>query len=466
MKKLVLVFGCLVASLGAWSQKNINPITDRKIYGFADSFFVATDLASLSRDTLIAFSGMVNSNLSFTTSIDPFNGYYYFLGDLPGYRGSLHVIDLVDYSIESFYGFSPIYSMGNTRFISYDFLRNRLLYDSQQTLRSVDLSTNKHKQLLERKDKNFNVFGQTAALMPGSNQLVWIAVDMVSSELSFLALNGYHGGTNCEGYAQKSGNVSLMPSAIVPNMYSGKLYGHDEGRFGTANYCDGSVNWKGQAPEYKSLLNNQMAVMNHVNQTYIFPYRSSNRSFPDKIAVIDISNDSVLKVVNQPWEGKMNLQQIYDKPQAPLYLINDTLFAPRGMSYTWYLDDVEIGTSKSNYWIPTKTGHYSVVVKFREYTSKSKRVGIWNTSLPDAEKTALQFFPNPVKNELNLQFQAKEAGQVRIVDALGKVVLEQEVTNGQEVLRLSTTAFEPGVYSLLWNSGSGLLLSQKSFVKL
>lgn len=95
-------------------------------------------------------------NQSFRASIDPFNGYYYFAGALPGHSGTLHQIDLVNLTISSSTEFPSSYHE-YSQCIAFDFLRNRILYDFRQSIRSLDLNTNTHVQLAEREDVNFNV---------------------------------------------------------------------------------------------------------------------------------------------------------------------------------------------------------------------------------------------------------------------------------------------------------------------
>ena len=442
----------LLLTSGIWAQKNINPITDRKIYGFVDSFFVSTDLNTLNRDTLIAFSGTPWINTGFRASIDQFNGYYYFLGSLPGHSGTFHIIDLVNLTIESRTGFSPVYKH-YSRYLEYDFLRNRVMYDLVQSLRSVDLESNKHHQVVERKDKNFGIYGQACTYKVGSNDFLMLVSEMGGErKSSFLSMDGYSGNTRCEAEIETQNNVQLAPSALVHNLYSQKVYAHRNGTFGTASFCDGTVNWNGTVVDYKSHLNNQMAVLNHVNQTYIFPYLSTSSHEPYKIAIIDIVSDSVLRILNQPWDGKMELQQIYDKPQAPLYLQNDTLFVPKGLSYRWFLDGVFIGSSNDNFWVPTKTGHYSAKVKFREYTSTSTKVGIWNTSLPEGSDALTSMFPNPAINKVTVNTQSLSDGEILVFDDLGRVRIRQELDGALENIELEVSTLSPGAYSVVFIS--------------
>lgn len=448
MKALLIGVLSVLGAVNVWSQ-NINPITDRKIYGFADSFFVSTDLNTLQRDTLIAFTGTPWINLDFRASIDQFNGYYYFLGTLPGYSGTFHVIDLVDLTIESTYGFSPAFKH-NTGYLEYDFLRNRVLYDLSHTVRSVDLETNKHRQILGKTDKNFNISGQASTYMAGSNEFLMLVSETGEDfKGSYLSLNGYSGQTICDTDVERENDIQLAASSFVHNLYSQKVYAHRNERFGTASYCNGTVNWDGSVSEYHAVLNSQMAVLNHVNETYIFPYMSTNKKEPYKIAIVDIVTDSVLRILNQPWDGKMQLHQIYDKPQAPLYLQNDTLFVPKGLSYKWYLDDVFIGSSTDNYWVPSKTGHYTAEVEFREYTSTSKKVGIWNTSIPKKEHSALSVYPNPASDQVKINSKIIAEGEVQVIDDLGRVCLTHFVSKGSQNTSLNLSSLVPGMYSVV-----------------
>ena len=81
----------------------------------------------------------------------------------------------------------------------------------------------------------------------------------------------------------------------------------------------------------------------------------------------------------------------------------------------------------------------------------------------------LNIYPNPVENELFIDLiltQNYLAGQLKIIDALGKIVFIQniELNKGHQVIHLPIN-LEPGAYTLLFYSEQLSFAPQKFIVR-
>ena len=194
--------------------------------------------------------------------------------------------------------------------------------------------------------------------------------------------------------------------------------------------------------DYYAHLNNQMAVYNHLDNTYIIPYYSKNSNDTFKIAIVDVYNDKIIKTISQPWSGRMNLQQIYDKPIAPLIFKKDTLFVPKGKHYKWFLNNIFIGETNTNYWIPTQKGKYRAEVEFREYTASSTEKEIILTKTDDSEfDCKIKIYPNPAYDFIKIDFPLSQYTRIRIVDLTGSVI--------RDVININTSSIELNINDLI-----------------
>lgn len=73
-------------------------------------------------------------------------------------------------------------------------------------------------------------------------------------------------------------------------------------------------------------------------------------------------------------------------------------------------------------------------------------------SVADVKEFIAKVFPNPVVNELNIELPAEKTYQINILDATGKVMMQQ-ATTGRST-KLNTANFAPGTYMLQLTDGT------------
>jgi len=438
VKKITFLF---ILFLSIW----MNESRAQNIYGFSDNMFCSVNIYENTKDTLITFSGEPWINLGFRSAIDRYNGRYFFGGSIPEHSGNFHIIDLVDLSIESHF-ISP-------ENIEYDFIKNRLVYEKNGVLFSLDLMTMQLSNLGVIENGNSFIYGQTRTYVPQTNEYFY--TDYIYDPLGspyFLLIDADSGEISCQVIMEEVNNVFYSPGGLVTNNYTGEIIGHRNGRFGIVNPCNGTMTKLSDIPDYWAHLNNQMAVYNHNDNTYIVPYVSTDTNDKYKIAIIDVYNNEVLETMSQPWNGKINLHQIYDKPVAPLIYLNDTLFVPQGNNYNWYMDDEWIAETTVNYWVPTSNGTYRAEVEFREYTTPSTETEVMLTSADEIESQAnINIYPIPTPGNLFIEMDPASSARIQIVDITGKVVQDNTFENKANI-QLNITDFPKGTYSIIINT--------------
>ncbi|MDX1479139.1 MAG: hypothetical protein R3301_15600, partial [Saprospiraceae bacterium] len=128
--------------------------TAQKIFGIAGDVFGSYDLETLERDTMFYLVDRVTLNAGFNSTIDRFNGRYFFGGNLPGYEGNFHVIDLNENTVSSHH-VTP-----TPTHIEYDFVRNRLVFESDGGIYSMDLQSLVPRKLSQVENSHSTIWGQ------------------------------------------------------------------------------------------------------------------------------------------------------------------------------------------------------------------------------------------------------------------------------------------------------------------
>lgn len=450
MKKL-LVFVLLILSF--------EYANSQRIYGFVENYFVSTDLSDGSRDTLITFPGNPWINLGFRATVDKYNGRYFFGGSLPGHQGQFHIIDLIDLTIES-YSYYP-------ENMEYDFIRNKILYEKRGNFYSINLGTMELTNLGVVDTGNSITYGQIRTYKPQSQQYIYSDYkDGPMGAPYFLVIDAQTGELLCEKKFEEYNGYYYASGGYVTNNLTGDIIGHHNGRYGIISPCDGTMTKLSQIPDYKSHLNNQMAIYDHTNNTYIIPYYSTNNNDRYKIAIVDVYNDEILQTMSQPWEGKMNLQQIYDQPLPLLLNINDTLFVPKGDIHNWYVDGEFIASTTENYWVPNQNGDYSCEVDYKEYSSTSAVENVDNiSSVEDNIGFNISYYPNPANNLLFIKDELSEIITLEITDISGlKLYSDSYDNHNSNILTIDISSLNKGIYNLLIKTNTGVI--SKKLIKL
>ncbi len=163
----------------------------------------------------------------------------------------------------------------------------------------------------------------------------------------------------------------------------------------------------------------------------------------------DVNNE--LFVVNQ--DG--NIYRIVDACAgfSPTFTVNgDVLSAPAGSDYQWFLNGQIIPGANGQTYTITETGDYSLAMTSTNGCSGiSEPVNVILTSIGAIEiLSELNYFPNPAKSELNIQFQAFETAtvNVQLISALGQVVSEKSLItqSGLNQVLFDLTKIETGIY--------------------
>lgn len=405
----------------------IEKAISQRIYGFSDNIFCSINILDNSKDTLIEFSGNPWINTGFRSAIDRYNGRYFFGGSLPGHYGNFHIIDLVNLSIESHY----IYPEN----IEYDFAKNRLVYEKNGMFYALDLETLQVINLGLIDMGNSIIYGQIRTYVPQGNK--YFFVDYINGSLGdpyFLLIDADSGEISCQEIIEENNGIFYSPGGLVTNNLSGEIIGHRNGRLGIISPCNGTMTKLLEIPDYHSHLNNQMAVYNHNDNTYIIPYYSMSPTDKYKMAIVDVYNNEIIETRSQPWKGRMNLHQIYDKPIAPIVYLRDTLYVPKGEHYKWFLNDQFIGETDQNYWVPLVNGTYKAEIEYREYTTISIEKDIYISSIEESENcSSFKIFPNPSSHFINLNFSQSVNGVVKIIDLTGQIVYKRMVKDANNI---------------------------------
>jgi hypothetical protein len=405
-----------------------------------DKYFCLHDLGEQSTDTLIEFSEKP-STFSFRSAIDRFNGRYFFGGILPGHPGKFHIIDLVDFHIESF----PV----SPENMEYDYYRQKIVYEYNGDFSSLDLRTMKVTFLNQVENNGGFVWGQMRAFNPTLNQ--FLHVDLPS----YYLINASTGDVICEGPSANH------PHGMTTNHKTGDFIGHRGAICRIVTPCEGGTSQSVTIPDYYGHLNSQMAVFDQNSELYIVPFVASDTY---QIAIVDVYNQMLIDIIDQPWGGAaMNLQQIYDKPMPPIAQFNDTLFVPKGVRYNWFRDNEFIGTTNVNYWVPQESGIYKTQIRFREYTTFSCEIQVLVTGIADhSVKENFKIFPNPVTNgQLNLSYDSP-IQRLAISDLSGSIVFQSHKIACSFPIDLSGLKRE-GLYILTIESEGSLYSQSFSF---
>ena len=94
----------------------------------------------------------------------------------------------------------------------------------------------------------------------------------------------------------------------------------------------------------------------------------------------------------------------------------------------------------------------------------SSSIAEFSLSSTDVDEQVLfTFYPNPVKNVLNVKFKAKGTYTIRVFNVVGVKVKEQTVEDAQ-ILSMDVTDLHKGVYFISYEPGNGKVIT-KTFSK-
>lgn len=426
MKKIGILIAMLL--LTSFSQA-------QKMYGFVENMFVSYDIQTKANDTLIVFPKSEPIILMFRTAIDNFNGRYFCAGKLADQIGNFHIINLNTLAIESF----PEYP----KEIEYDFIYNKIVYQSGGYFYAYHLDNNSLNVINTLHNPRSTIYGKTRTYIPQThNYLFNYFKDGANLNYTFISLvNTKTGDVDCTFKQVDNKGIKYSLTGFRTNFYTGDVMAHNEEMCGIVNLCNSNFTPAISIPEYHSILNEQMDVYDHNTNTYIVNYYSTNKNNAYKMAFVDVYNNTILEIRDQPFNGKMNMHQLYDKPVAPIIYYQDTLYVPKGNSYRWFRNDTEVENKQSNALKPDAPGIYRCEIQFNAYKTISKPFEIKSTGLNDNAIQKLILFPNPAKDIIHFEHSAKVISY-RITDLSGKLLMaDQYLASGINIEQLSSGAY-------------------------
>jgi hypothetical protein len=294
-----------------------------------------------------------------------------------------------------------------------------------------------------------NIYAQNRTYIPQTDEYLFIDyIYGFPGYKYYILLDAKTGEQNCLRIVDNSYSVG----GLTTNIHTGDIMFHFNGLYGFVNPCLGSTTRLSQIPDYHSALNNQMVMYDHSKDTYIIPYVSKNPNDQYKIAIIDVYSDIIMSAFSQPWEGEMNLQQIYDKPTPPIISREDTLFVPYGYEYRWFNNGEYLCETNENWWIPAKSGTYSAQVKFKTYTTTTNPIEL---VIQDEEEPFIQVFPNPTLRVAHVRFQQVDHFEVSVYNMAGQFIVT-EYGCGDNNVTVNLQGLPPGAYILFINAGMNI----------
>jgi hypothetical protein len=160
----------------------------------------------------------------------------------------------------------------------------------------------------------------------------------------------------------------------------------------------------------------------------------------------------------------LNVAQVPDAPTVFSNPVTGALLCNPGVGLTWFwlLDGVEIPFSQDLASLqPTEIGNYSVIA-ISEFGCEvtSPEVYFTNVGLNELHVNQnLQVFPNPWHNGPLMVSGILESVDVAVLDAFGRLVLQQTLPQGNTKL-MNLPVLSPGVYFIRLSGISGVLSSK------
>lgn len=341
------------------------------------SFDYNTGLKNVLLDSLICCNGDASN-----TTIDPYNGRYFFVGTLNARSGpDLYSIDL-NTAVITHHGRLQYFSD-----LDYDPYTNSIIYRTRDALRRYSIATSTDTVIVNLPFSNSTI---------SSTSCVY---DPINGKFSYMDYKYRTFGL----YTYDVWNKVMTDSVIYP---TGKPLAHihyninTQAYYGMANYGlvvrfhphTLKLDTIASISRFHSMLNWQNCMIDPVNEYFLLPYYTSGRE--SKLAVVDIKNKSVRSTID--YLEKSNAEQYYGMPQPVASLQGNLLVAPYGESYNWYLNDVLIEDAIAQTYKPKTSGVYTVEVKFPLYTTMSKPVTVHEIpGRAPSIQVNLEVYPNP-----------------------------------------------------------------------
>lgn len=141
---------------------------------------------------------------------------------------------------------------------------------------------------------------------------------------------------------------------------------------------------------------------------------------------------------------------VYPTPVLTISNVNDTLVSTYSGFHQWFYNGNSIGGAFDSIYVPTQSGmYYATATDVHGCTGTSNTIN-WimpGIAVP-VEPSNVMIYPNPAKDLLNIKYvDYRENLVLRIFDAMGRLVLEKEITSDQSI---DISRFEEGVYQCVF----------------
>jgi subtilisin family serine protease len=259
--------------------------------------------------------------------------------------------------------------------------------------------------------------------------------------------------------------------AILENLYQDDFTGSEPGvQYGSgkadANAAMLSLFFK---PELNQPLYLPLCEGDEVEISTTLPYAVYEWSNGEGTSVIAPTESGTysLKVMNElgciGYTDTLTLE-IIPLPEVDVWPVFDTLYTAfaGNWTYQWLQGENEIDGANAHYFVPTASGSYSVVVTDDlGCSSESEEFAFVITSVSDTPGTEnFKVFPVPFNQELAIS-GSKSIDALQLWSAEGKLVFQRNIPlQANELLRINTGGFAPGVYVLSIRSGNSIEMMQ------
>jgi hypothetical protein len=332
----------------------------------------------------------------------------------------------------------------------YDMFNNSLIYKDKFYIQSYNLSTGENRLICSLDWTLSGVYGNVTTYNPIENKLLYLALkDTLDTYYIYSVYIDVSTGT-IEKTLKFDHNVfslSNLSCDILNNKYyainslNDSIVEFDPLTGQTFNIGPVCLDNWGQ-------LNSQVPVFDYYNNTYIIPICISQNS--NILPSLDIVNP------NEKSSSCISFQQGMETDEHHLFsgkdiflkLEDNKLIASKCDSYNWYLNGVEILNANTQFLFPPQSGFYkySTNIGGEIYFSNEilyQPLGI-NSQIEDNE---IQIYPNPVTDELNINFPLTFTGLKTLImyDLYGTIVFSvksETLKNSHKILS------PPGVYYL------------------
>lgn len=162
--------------------------------------------------------------------------------------------------------------------------------------------------------------------------------------------------------------------------------------------------------------------------------------------VITISDSLTGQVVSKSF-----MVYVAPMPNPTITQSNDTLYAPTGFVYQWYINNTPITGATNYYYVPVVNGNYKVKITNSNCHRESDFYTFSSLSINEKISDIL-IFPNPVEDLLNITFPKTFLNaQYKIYDVQGKVlkygkieenaaIAVEQIASGTYILEIFTKA--------------------------